>query len=118
MVDGQMPDLGRFMTAHREAAARARLVAIALAALGVLLLLLGLAPLGLPAWVFLLAGLVVAACAAFPAREYLEHRDRISGLEVLQDEWRELQASGAADPAEVERLRVLVARLYPRNAAG
>jgi hypothetical protein len=114
------PDFEGLLTLHAAGMRTSRAIGIGLAVLGVLLVAIGIAPawLGLVhGWPLWLGGLAVIAVAAFPTREYLEHRDRISGLEVLRDEWADLEAEGA-DDASKQRLREIVRSLYPTDFSG
>jgi hypothetical protein len=86
----------------------------------VLLLLVGLAaaawglasgrPLALSAAA---PGLVAAALAALLWREAVERRDRVGGLEVLEQEWQEPEL----DPTARERLLALLERMFDGRPA-
>ena len=86
----------------------------------VLLLLLGLAaaawglasgrPLALSAAA---PGLLAVALAALLWREAVERRDRVGGLEVLQQEWQEPEL----DPTARERLLALIERMFDGRPA-
>ncbi len=58
-------------------------------------------------------GLMAAALAALLWREAIERRDRLGGLEVLQQEWDD----PVLEAADRERLLALVERMFARPPA-
>lgn len=86
---------------------------------GLLVVGLGLAALGflgaLPQVAAVVVGLVSAAVAVFPHCEMVERDERIEGLQVLQDEWREATLSSDAPQQEADRFIELLWKLYDKR---
>lgn len=118
----ERPDFEGCMARHERGQRLQTGIAAAIAVVGVLLVIAGLTPiaagLGAQGWVLWLGGLLVAATAAFPAREALEHRDRITGLSTLREEWADLDREEAVSTTARLRLASLVYRLYPQTPTG
>ena len=108
------PDFERLMALQRGAWRRYALAAALLLLLGLAATVWGLAsgrPLPLsPA----APGLMAAALAALLWREAVERRDRLGGLEVLEQEWN---GPAQAEPAQRERLLTLIGRMFARPRA-
>lgn len=105
------PDLERLTARMRGGWRRYALGAALLLVLGLAGVAWGLAS-GRPAALSPAApGLLAAALAALPWREAVERRDRLEGLEVLQQEWPDL----ARDAPERERLAGLIERMFGRR---
>jgi len=110
-VDLDGLDFDRMASVHRRAARGYRLYAAALLCVGGVLLGLALFQ-QLPWLPALVVGLLACALAVLPARQAVERGERIEGLVVLRDEWRELTGSGGVSDAECERFYGLMRRLY------
>ncbi|MEZ5826583.1 MAG: hypothetical protein R3C97_18195 [Geminicoccaceae bacterium] len=88
--------------AHRSAGRNMTLYCAFLVVAGVVLVVLGWT--GTIPWLIgLITGVVAIAVAIFPYREALERRERVEGLQVLGEEWREMNRGRPA--AERERPR-------------
>jgi len=106
--------LDSLMATHRGALRQFRLAVWLLLAIGAAVVGLGLlayVPL-LPAVV---VGVVTLAVAVFPYREAVERSERIEGLQVLQDEWRELERSSTTPEQDADRFIELLWKLYGRR---
>ena len=99
------------MAAHRGARRQLQLYLLALVVLGLGLVGLGLFGL-LPQLPALVVGIVTLAVAVFPYREMVERDERIEGLHVLQDEWRELMTTTATPQQDTDRFAELLWKLY------
>lgn len=102
------------MAVHRGAARQYRLYALLLVGFGVALVGLGLLAV-LPAVPALVIGVVTAAVAVFPYRDMVERRERVEGLRVLQDEWRELAPASTAPAQDADRFVELLWKLYAKR---
>lgn len=103
-----------FMATHRGARRKLQLYLFALLAVGIGLVLLGVFAV-LPQLPALVVGIVTAAVAVFPYREMVERDERIEGLHVLHDEWRELSSSSATPEQDNDRFIELLWKLYGRR---
>lgn len=102
------------MAAHRGARRRNQLLFWGLLVGG--LAILGLGLLGvLPQVGAVVVGLVAAAVAVFPHCEMTERDERIEGLQVLQDEWREAALSSEAPEQDADRFIELLWKLYDKR---
>ena len=102
------------MATHRGAQRKLQLQFWALLAVGAGLVLLGAFSV-LPQLPAVLVGIVTLAVAVFPYREMVDRGERIEGLHVLQDEWRELRASSATPEQDNDRFIELLWKLYGRR---
>ena len=102
------------MATHRGARRKLQLQFWALIAVGAGLVLLGAFSV-LPQLPAVLVGIVTLAVAVFPYREMVDRGERIEGLHVLQDEWRELRASSATPEQDNDRFIELLWKLYGRR---
>ena len=113
MEQDYTPDFAWMMVRHGKARDGYRRAFVAMLAGG-----LGLTALALLAptaqGLLLTTGLLLAALAVVPLKEMLERGERIEGLEVLQEEWRDLAAR--TDLAGRDQLLQLIARLYRKPA--
>ena len=120
MVDGRMTGslgllpLESLMAGHRRAERQYRLAAVGLLLAGLLLVALGWFAV-LPWLPALVVGVVTAAVAVFPYREGVERGGRVEGLQVLQDEWRELAQSSSTPDQDADRFIELMWKLYGRR---
>lgn len=102
------------MAAHRGARRRNQLLFWGLSVGG--LAILGLGLLGvLPQVGAVIVGLVTAAVAVFPHCEMAERDERIEGLQVLQDEWREAASSSGTPGQDADRFIELLWKLYDKR---
>ena len=99
------------MASHRGARRKLQLYLWALLAAGLGLVLLGLFGL-LPQVPALVVGIVTLAVAVFPYREMVERDERIEGLHVLHDEWRELMTTTTTPEQDTDRFLELLWKLY------
>ena len=103
------PDFAWMMARHAKAAQGYRLALIGIVVMG-----LGVAALGLVSPTMreplVAAGLMLTALAVVPFKEMRERRERIEGLQVLQEEWADLAARDNA--VERHEFFQLIARLY------
>jgi len=99
------------MATHRGARRKLQLYLWALLAIGLGLVLLGLFG-ALPQAPALVVGIVTLAVAVFPYREMVERDERIEGLHVLHDEWRELMTTTATPEQDSDRFVELLWKLY------
>ncbi len=102
------------MAMHRGARRKQQLWLWALLAVGVGLVLLGLFAV-LPQLPALVVGIVTAAVAVLPYREMVERDERIDGLHVLHDEWRELSTGSRTPEQDSDRFVELLWKLYGRR---
>jgi hypothetical protein len=118
----ERPDFEGCLARHRRGLRVQAGIAAVLVVVGALLVIAAFTPLasglGAHGWALWLGGLLVAATAAFPAREALEHRDRISGLLTLREEWQDLDREETSSTTARLRLASLVHRLYPQSPTG
>lgn len=105
--------LDRLMAVHRRALRQFRLAAWALLVVGALIVGLGFFT-ALPWLPALVVGVVCASVAVFPYREAVERDERIDGLQVLQDEWRELAQTSSTPDQDADRFIELLWKLYGR----
>ncbi len=98
---------------HRGALRQYRLAAVLLLVMGLLLILLGLIGI-LPQVLALVVGVVMAAVSVFPYRDGVERQERIDGLQVLHDEWRELEGASTEPEQDRERFLGLLWKLYEK----
>jgi len=104
-------DLEPLKAVHRGAMRSNLVFAVALAAAGVAVLLLGIA--GSLDWLLaLIVGVMVLTLALFPLQQTIENRERVEGLEVLSEEWKEMTGRGEATSANRDRFLELLAKLY------
>lgn len=111
---GQGIPFDSMMAAHRGAARRYRMATVLLLVIGLVLVGLGLLGI-LPLVAAIVVGIVTAAVAVFPYREGVERQERIDGLQVLNDEWRELESGGALPEPEREQFLGLLWKLYDKR---
>jgi hypothetical protein len=102
------------MAMHRGARRKLQLYLWALLVVGLGLVLLGLFAV-LPQLPALVVGVVTVAVAVFPYREMVERDERIDGLHVLHDEWRELSTSSTTPEQDSDRFVELLWKLYGRR---
>ncbi len=119
MLDGapsRSPEFGSLIAIHESARSGYRLYLACLIIAGVLLV--GLALGGkVPLLFGLCAGVIALAVAIFPWRQATERSERISGLEVLREEWAELERDTRSVPADHDRLLELLWKLYDKKIA-
>ena len=116
------PDLGTgqpipfesMMAVHRGNARQHRVAAVLLLVVGLVVVALGLLGI-LPPAPAVLIGAVTAAVSVFPYREEVEREERIEGLRVLEDEWRELTGANAPSEQEREQFLGLLWKLYDKR---
>ena len=102
------------MATHRGARRRNQLLFWGLVVGG--LAIVGLGLLGvLPQVGAVVVGLVAAAVAVFPHCEMTERDERIEGLHVLQDEWREAASSSETPEQDADRFVELLWKLYNKH---
>lgn len=106
--------LDALIATHRGALRQFRLAAWVLLVLGLGLIALGFLAV-LPLLPALLVGVVTAGVAVFPYRQAVERDERIEGLRVLQDEWRELAQTSATPEQDADRFIELLWKLYGRR---
>ncbi len=111
---GQPIPFESMMAVHRGNARQYRIAAVLLLVIGLVLVGLGLAGI-LPPAPTVVVGLVTAAVSVFPYREGVERQERIEGLRVLEDEWRELEAANAPREQEHEQFLGLLWKLYDKR---
>lgn len=99
------------MATHRGARRRLQLAMWTLLVVGIGLVALGLLG-ALPQLPALVVGVVTAAVAVFPYREMVERDERVDGLQVLQDEWRNLASASATPRQDTDRFVELLWKLY------
>ncbi|MEZ5904889.1 MAG: hypothetical protein R3C69_07235 [Geminicoccaceae bacterium] len=99
---------------HRAALRQYRVAAVLLLVIGLLVILLGLLGV-LPLVPALVVGVVTAAVSVFPYRDGVERQERVDGLQVLHDEWRELESASAEPEQERERFLGLLGKLYDKR---
>ena len=107
------PDFERLVALARGGWRRYALATVLLPLLGLAAAAWGLAsgqPLALSAAA---PGLLAVALAALLWREAVERRDRVGGLEVLQQEWQEPEL----DPTARKRLLALIERMFDGRPA-
>lgn len=104
-----VPDFAWMMARHAKAARGYRLALTGMVIVGLAVAALGLVSPTLRE-PLLAAGLMLAALAVVPFKEMRERRERIEGLEVLQEEWADLAARDNA--VERHEFFQLIARLY------
>lgn len=102
------------MATHRGARRKLQLYLFGLLAVGLGLVLLGFFAV-LPQLPALVVGIVTVAVAVLPYREMVERDERIEGLHVLHDEWRELSSSSATPEQDNDRFIELLWKLYGRR---
>lgn len=66
----------------------------------------------LPWLVGLITGIIAVAVAIIPVRQAVERGERVEGLIVLQEEWKELLELGESAANEREQFLALMRRLY------
>jgi hypothetical protein len=113
-VAGARVPFDSLMATHRGARRKLQLYYWALLVVGLGLVLLGLFSI-LPQLLALVLGIVTAAVAVFPYREMVERDERIEGLHVLHDEWRELSTTSATPEQDNDRFIELLWKLYGRR---
>jgi hypothetical protein len=101
------------MAMHRGARRRNQLLFWGLLAAGLMILGLGLFGV-LPQVAAIMVGLVAAAVAVFPHCEMVERDERIEGLLVLQDEWRQMVSTSRTPEQDADRFVDLLWRLYEK----
>lgn len=111
---GQRIPFDNMIAVHRGALRQYRVAAVLLLVAGLLLILLGLIGM-LPLVPALVVGVVMAAVSVFPYRDGVERQERIDGLQVLHDEWRELEGASAEPEQERERFLGLLWKLYDKR---
>ena len=99
------------MAFHRGARRKLQLCLWALLVIGTGLVLLGLVG-ALPQAPALVVGIVTLAVAVFPYRDMVERDERIEGLHVLHDEWRELMSTTTTPEQDSDRFIELLWKLY------
>jgi len=99
------------LAAHRGARRQLQLYLWALVVVGLGLVGLGLFG-ALPQLPALVVGIVTLAVAVFPYREMVERDERIEGLHVLHDEWRELMTTTVTPEQDSDRFAELLWKLY------
>ena len=99
------------MATHRGARRQLQLAMWAFLVLGIGLVALGLLG-ALPQLPALVVGVVTTAVAVFPYREMVERDERIDGLQVLLDEWRNLASASATPRQDTDRFVELLWKLY------
>ncbi len=102
------------MATHRGARRQLQLATWALLLVGGALVVMALAG-WLPPLPAMVVGVVGAAVAVFPYREMVERDERIEGLQVLRDEWRELAGASASPQQDTERFVELLWKLYGKR---
>ncbi|HRY25483.1 MAG: hypothetical protein H6852_06150 [Geminicoccaceae bacterium] len=111
---GQPIPFDSMMAVHRGALRQYRVAAALLLVIGLLVVGLGLLGM-LPQVPALVVGVVTAAVSVFPYRDGVERQERIDGLQVLHDEWRELEGASAEPEQERERFLGLLWKLYDKR---
>jgi hypothetical protein len=99
------------MAIHRGARRKLQLFLWGLIVLGLAVVALGLFG-ALPQLPALVVGVVTLAVAVFPYREMVERDERIEGLHVLHDEWRELMKTTETPEQDTDRFVELLWKLY------
>ena len=109
-------DFERMIAVHRGASRGYRLYAAGLALAGAILVILAFAG-SLPWLPALVTGVIALAVAIIPARHVIERRERIEGLEVLREEWRDLSKDSKNGDENHQRFFALLHKLYARGGA-
>ncbi len=102
------------MAMHRGVRRRNQLFLWALLVAGLCSAALGFLG-ALPQVAAVVVGLVSAALAVFPHCEMVERDERIEGLQVLQDQWREAALSSDAPQHDADRFIELLWKLYDKR---
>lgn len=113
MATKQEQDLefDRMAAVHRGAKRTFGLYAALLVLIGIALIVGAVT--GHVSWLIgLVTGAMAIAVAIIPIRQVIERSERIEGLTVLEDEWRELVSLGDAAASEREQFLALMRRLY------
>ncbi|MCB2054308.1 MAG: DUF3040 domain-containing protein [Geminicoccaceae bacterium] len=105
------PPFDQLIAIHRGARRGFLVYAVLLAIVGAALLVAGLAG-KIPWLIALVTGVIALVVAIFPYRQSIERRERIEGLQVLAEEWRDIVARSADPVGARERFMGLLERLY------
>lgn len=108
------PPFAALQTTHRAARTQYLVMAGCCVGIGALIIIAGLAG-ALPFLPALIVGVVTLAVAVFPYRELVERNERIEGLLVLEDEWRELARTTQVQGRDKDRFLDLLGHLYGRR---
>ena len=107
----EAPPFEAMVETHRRAGRGMTLYWMFLVAGGIALVVLGWIDV-IPWLVGLITGIVAIAVAIFPWREAVERRERVEGLQVLGEEWREMIREPNIGERERQGFAGLLWRLY------